>query len=722
MSMESVKNNIYFFETIERISKFLIHLNDIDNQFYNSETGVLKDKTIFLKSYEECLDKVIILIIKLNKGSKDENFIISRLEQINLCLQDLQSNLLIHLPRPSEPIELRRFCRVINKQIVKLERKSRNNISIYINENTDDLTYASDPLGDFKKDDINALTDSLNKSLNIQIPLFDVTKKMNSVHITVPRIDASNPCHWPVIIHEVSHNLMKDQWFNKIGILEDFIRFLKVNDTKSGIKELMEEINIESWLIECWCDLFACALIGPAFYFAQYNAFLHSLTFNTNKEYPPSIFRLMLIRKFIEHRYIDIQNDSKFRLLFNECEDMLIYTNEKQNKHTFKNNSQLVNLFTLFNQYFIREFFILENGFLNFKDIELKNLFDNISPFVNHFEPSKIYSLVNALSNGLPIPSHRKSLKYNTLNEEPNSVQEIFLAGWVYRIEVFKNKILNIFNTFDFKNENQYIANFRTSIVNEFIRFDQSILRSIQISEWVDLLKNKKTNIKESIKQINKEFKLNEKNPITSLLVDREIYFSIGNNQLKIIPLIDINEQLGSTSLDIRLGTNFEVYFPNQFGILDFTDPSINQNIKYNSKKINLDFLKSIPINPGQFMLGHSLEYIKLPNYISADLEGRSSFARLGIEIHMTAGFIDPGFEGVLTFEIFNAGTHPIMLYPGLRIGQLRFMKIDQPVLDYAKRRSAKYRGKLEYHYSLQGEDVEIQQIIKEKKKSKINL
>lgn len=53
---------------------------------------------------------------------------------------------------------------------------------------------------------------------------------------------------------------------------------------------------------------------------------------------------------------------------------------------------------------------------------------------------------------------------------------------------------------------------------------------------------------------------------------------------------------------------------------------------------------------PGQFLLGHSMEYVKLPDYICGNLDGRSSFARLGIEIHMTAGFIDPGFERVITF------------------------------------------------------------------------
>jgi dCTP deaminase len=106
------------------------------------------------------------------------------------------------------------------------------------------------------------------------------------------------------------------------------------------------------------------------------------------------------------------------------------------------------------------------------------------------------------------------------------------------------------------------------------------------------------------------------------------------------------------------------------------------------------------------------MEYIKLPGNIAAEIEGRSSFARLGLETHMTAGFVDPGFEGVLTFEIFNAGPNPIKLYPGLRIAQIRFSYINEPVKAYNKKINAKYRGLLAHHYSLQFKDSEVKRII----------
>ncbi len=107
-------------------------------------------------------------------------------------------------------------------------------------------------------------------------------------------------------------------------------------------------------------------------------------------------------------------------------------------------------------------------------------------------------------------------------------------------------------------------------------------------------------------------------------------------------------------------------------------------------------------------MLAHSMEYICLPDSVAAQVEGRSSFARLGIAVHMTAGFVDPGFQGVLTFEIFNAGPNPVRLYPGIRIGQLRFFRGSPPGKPYNRNPSAKYRGLLQHRNSLQFQDYEV--------------
>jgi dCTP deaminase len=89
----------------------------------------------------------------------------------------------------------------------------------------------------------------------------------------------------------------------------------------------------------------------------------------------------------------------------------------------------------------------------------------------------------------------------------------------------------------------------------------------------------------------------------------------------------------------------------------------------------------SFVIHPGEFCLGRTLEWVELPDDIVARIEGKSSIGRLGLIVHATAGFCDPGWKGTLTLELNNLTRIPIKLYPGLLIAQLSFMALDQPAL-----------------------------------------
>lgn len=84
-------------------------------------------------------------------------------------------------------------------------------------------------------------------------------------------------------------------------------------------------------------------------------------------------------------------------------------------------------------------------------------------------------------------------------------------------------------------------------------------------------------------------------------------------------------------------------------------------------------------LEPGAFALGSTFETIALGSNITSRLEGKSSLGRLGLIIHATAGFIDPGFDGQITLELSNVGTIPIILIPGMKIGQLSFWKLPEP-------------------------------------------
>lgn len=94
------------------------------------------------------------------------------------------------------------------------------------------------------------------------------------------------------------------------------------------------------------------------------------------------------------------------------------------------------------------------------------------------------------------------------------------------------------------------------------------------------------------------------------------------------------------------------------------------QNVKWGH-----DFI----VNPGRFYLAHTAESVTIPAHLVAQLDGKSSLARLGLSIHQTAGWIDPGFTGQITLEIYNASAEPIWLLRGMPIGQLVLMRLTAP-------------------------------------------
>ena len=85
-------------------------------------------------------------------------------------------------------------------------------------------------------------------------------------------------------------------------------------------------------------------------------------------------------------------------------------------------------------------------------------------------------------------------------------------------------------------------------------------------------------------------------------------------------------------------------------------------------------------MHPNQFVLGSTLEYVEIPNHLVSRLEGKSSLGRVGLLIHSTAGYVDPGFKGNLTLELSNVSNLPITLYKGMKIGQMSFTQLTTPV------------------------------------------
>jgi dCTP deaminase len=187
------------------------------------------------------------------------------------------------------------------------------------------------------------------------------------------------------------------------------------------------------------------------------------------------------------------------------------------------------------------------------------------------------------------------------------------------------------------------------------------------------------------------------------LLNELQIVERITRNDRKriiVTPIIDLKAQLGPSSLDVRLGSHFRIVKsqldthlnplqPEEFIERDVSRYTELLTVSENPK--NGGFV----LHPGTFVLASTLEYIRLPNDIAARLEGRSSWARIGLLVHATAGFVDQGYSGTLTFELCNLGTMPIKLFVGLRLAQLCFYQTAESLLPYSKKPYAKYAGQI---------------------------
>ncbi len=148
------------------------------------------------------------------------------------------------------------------------------------------------------------------------------------------------------------------------------------------------------------------------------------------------------------------------------------------------------------------------------------------------------------------------------------------------------------------------------------------------------------------------------------ILSDRTIRQMLNDRELTITPLTE--EQIQPASVDVRLGNTFSIVEDSPSGVI-----TLGSKIRY--KTIEAD---TYVLLPGQFVLATTMEYFELPDDLTAFVEGRSSLGRMGLFIQ-NAGWVDPGFKGEITLELYNANRCAICLEAGRRVGQLVFAKMD---------------------------------------------
>ena len=128
------------------------------------------------------------------------------------------------------------------------------------------------------------------------------------------------------------------------------------------------------------------------------------------------------------------------------------------------------------------------------------------------------------------------------------------------------------------------------------------------------------------------------------------------------------------SSLDVRVDRLFRVFRNSRYPYID-----VKREQEELTELVEVADDEPFILHPGEFVLGSTLEVVRLPDDLVARLEGKSSLGRLGLLIHSTAGFIDPGFDGHVTLELSNVANLPITIYPGMKIGQLSFVQMAEP-------------------------------------------
>jgi dCTP deaminase len=158
-----------------------------------------------------------------------------------------------------------------------------------------------------------------------------------------------------------------------------------------------------------------------------------------------------------------------------------------------------------------------------------------------------------------------------------------------------------------------------------------------------------------------------------SVLSDRDIKAYLAAGRLRVEPLEPADIQ--PSSIDIHLDRRFRVFRNNRYTFIDVhaEQPDLTELLAASDDE-------PFVLHPGEFVLGQTVEWVELPDDLVARLEGRSSLGRLGLLIHSTAGYVDPGWRGTLTLELSNVATLPIALYAGMKIGQISFDTMSSPV------------------------------------------
>ncbi len=172
------------------------------------------------------------------------------------------------------------------------------------------------------------------------------------------------------------------------------------------------------------------------------------------------------------------------------------------------------------------------------------------------------------------------------------------------------------------------------------------------------------------------------------VLSDRTIREQLAEGRIVIDPLDPSDVQ--PASVDLHLDRKLLVFRNSRRALID-----VREDLDGLTEIEEIPDVQPLILHPGEFVLASTLEYIALPDDLVARLEGKSSLGRIGLLIHSTAGYVDPGWKGHLTLELSNVASLPVTLYYGMKIGQISFLRLTTPAenLYGSKALGSKYQG-----------------------------
>lgn len=153
------------------------------------------------------------------------------------------------------------------------------------------------------------------------------------------------------------------------------------------------------------------------------------------------------------------------------------------------------------------------------------------------------------------------------------------------------------------------------------------------------------------------------------MLSDRSLKEALAQGRIGVEPLGD--NAIQPSSIDLRLAPQFRIFRNHTRAFID-----VREDMSDLTEMVEISDDESFVLHPGEFVLGSTLERVRVPDDLVARIEGKSSLGRLGLLIHSTAGFVDAGWDGQLTLELSNVASLPIRLYPSMKIGQMSFMQM----------------------------------------------